>query len=271
MINQIKSILPKSTVRSVRNLIQRYQAFRLRGDAYHCPFCNHKFSAMLPAGEKHEIIQEKKIIGAGYRENALCPRCYSTDRDRLLYLYLSRKTNIERQEYSILHIAPEKSLKNYLKSFSQLHYEAGDKFDEGYENAYYDQDVMHVDLLDINKPDHSVDIVICNHVLEHIENDRQAMSEIYRIMRIGGWGILQVPISPILESTFEQPTTSPQEREHLFGQKDHVRLYGKDYKERLESIGFRVSTIHMNEVIPTEKMKIYGINPDELIYLVRKA
>ncbi|MBI9035515.1 MAG: methyltransferase domain-containing protein [Bacteroidales bacterium] len=271
MIQLIKSLIPVTTLRQLRNIIQIYQAKRLKGNTYYCPYCELQFSRMLPAGQNLKIIKEKQIIGAGFRENALCPRCYSTDRDRLIYLYLTKKSDIQSKPYKVLHFAPEKSLKKFLQSFSNISYQSGDKFMDGYKKAYYDQDVINLDLLDINKADESVDIVICNHVLEHIEDDRKAIKELFRILTPGGWGILQVPISPIIQTTLEQKTDSDQERENLFGQHDHVRLYGLDYKHRLEEIGFEVEIVDMKIELTPEEIANFAINPDEMLYLVRKA
>jgi ubiquinone/menaquinone biosynthesis C-methylase UbiE len=140
-----------------------------------------------------------------------------------------------------LHIAPDKGIYGLLKKLSNLNYTAGDYFAESYE---YDKEVIKLDITNIQFPDNSFDFLLCVHVLEHIEDDAKAMSEVYRVLKKGGQAVLQVPIDANRETTYEDASiTSPQDRIKHFGQFDHVRQYGLDYKDRLQNAGFSVEVI----------------------------
>jgi SAM-dependent methyltransferase len=128
-----------------------------------------------------------------------------------------------------------------------------------------------LDLVDVDQPDDLFDVIICNHVLEHVPDDRRAMSELYRVLKPGGFAILQVPISFVIERTIEDPSISePAERARLFGQPDHVRLYGADYPDRLGEAGFQVEVFQTSRAFAGEAEEL-EINPAENIYIGRKA
>lgn len=123
----------------------------------------------------------------------------------------------------------------------------------------------------IQFPGNSFDVIICNHVLEHIPDDHKAMSELFRVLKPNGWAILQTPMDTRRETTFEDPTaTTPQQREQLFGQSDHVRIYGRDYKDRLEATGFTVTVDDFVKTLPPETVSRFGLMADEDIYLCKK-
>ncbi|MCK9617787.1 MAG: methyltransferase domain-containing protein [Lentimicrobiaceae bacterium] len=270
MKNLLKKIIPYILGVKIRGLYQKILKFYYSGDTLYCPFCQNSFRKLLPGGFNLPVINEKKIIGAGYRENNICPRCYSTDRDRLIYLYLKEKTNIFTQNIKLLHIAPEGSIKSLIQQYPNITYSQGDKFENGYRGYYYDRKVNQMDITQIPFPDDTFDVIICNHVLEHIENDKKAMEELYRVLKPNGWAIIQVPISQTLANTFEAEANSPEERERLFGQFDHVRIYGQDYPSLLENVGFAVS-IH-NPVRDGWNINhdYYAINTLENIYVAYK-
>jgi predicted SAM-dependent methyltransferase len=163
-----------------------------------------------------------------------------------------------------LHIAPEKGLEKRLRK------QHGDYLTAD----LYEQDVMvKMDITDIQFADGSFDVILCNHVLEHVPDDRKAMSELHRVLRPGGWGILQVPISKLLRSTYEDSSiTTDAGREQAFGQSDHVRIYGPDYRERLERAGFDVDIYDWTTEIERfgGGRNIFGLNPQESIYRVSK-
>lgn len=238
----------------------RYYGFR-----YRCPFCNAHLKLFLPSGYHFPILKEKYIIGGGYRQNALCPICGSMDRERLLYLYLRHKTEIFKRPARLLHIAPESKIKAVLHKNVNINYLTTDFSRKGV--------MMTMDITDISCRDNSFDTIICNHVLEHIIDDRKAMSELYRILKPGGWAILQVPISASLESTYEDfSIITPLERERVFGQADHVRIYARDYAQRLEQAGFAVDIFEWsanNHYFGGQKNK-FGLIEDEPVYCARK-
>lgn len=175
-----------------------------------------------------------QIIGAGRRKSVICPGCNSTDRDRLLYVYINQCVDInKRAEYCIL---PRTSIGSFLQKLAPDNYVAGVKYHEGF---YYSKNVKLFDIKAIPYDNESFDLILCNHVLEHIDEDDKAMRELYRVLASGGKAILQVPWSPLLKTTVEDPSvTDEAKREELFGQFDHVRLYGNDYPQRIENAGF---------------------------------
>jgi SAM-dependent methyltransferase len=209
------------------------------------------------------ILKEKSVIGAGYRQNRTCPGCESIDRERLVYVYLARKTSVFRNNLKLLHVAPEKKLQEVLAAAPNIEYYSVDI------SSQLAKDRM--DITDLKYHSNCFDVVICNHVLEHVQDDRKAMSEIHRVLKPGGWAVLQVPISLLLDHTVEDArVVMPEEREKLFGQADHVRIYGRDYKARLESTGFRVERYSFTEEFGKTECHKYGLIAEEHVYVCRK-
>jgi len=183
-----------------------------------------------------EVLQKYGVIGGGWRPECACPECRSSDRERLVYEFLRRKTDVFRHSTSVLHLAPEANLRKVL---------ARDSLADPYltSDLQMPEASVHADLTALPFPDASFGLIICNHVLEHIKDEAQALSELRRILRKGGMAVLQVPISRMNAGTDDespQQSLAPAERELRFGQNDHVRLYGQDYPKRLERAGFRV-------------------------------
>lgn len=226
------------------------------GKGRKCPICG---------GEK------RKFLPYGYgkvREDALCPKCLSLERHRLLWHYLMNN-NSERERIknlpTILHIAPEVCL---MREFKRIYLSAPQNYiTADLESPLAD---MHFDVQQIPMADSSVDIIICNHLLEHVESDHKALKEMYRIMRPGGLGIMLAPIDYTLETTFEDDTiTDPKQRAEVFGQYDHRRIYGKDYLERLRAAGFEAFEIdYAAEFSDSDRTK-FSFGSDKL-YIVRK-
>ena len=208
----------------------------------------------------------RKFLPYGYgkqRENALSPGTLSLERHRQMWLYLQNETDFFTKNYKVLHIAPEQEFLRKFKKMKNLDYTSADLF-----SPLVD---VKADILDLPFADESFDVVICNHVLEHIEDDRKAMSELYRVMKKGGWGILQVPMKNSLEKTYEDFTiTNPKERQKHFGQYDHVRWYGMDYFDRLKSVGFDAEANFYSQKFSEEDIKRFGLNKNEILPVVRK-
>lgn len=224
---------------------------------------------MLPGGFNLQVIKEKEIIGGGYRTNNICPRCQSTDRDRLVFLYLKDKTDFFIQNQKVLHVAPEPSLFKVFKKLPNLDYLAGTKYQEGF---YYSDELPVIDLRALSSDDDEFDFVIANHVLEHIKEDKQVLAEILRVLKPGGVAILQVPIANKLEKTFEDDTIKTKsDREKYFGQFDHVRLYGKDYPNRLSAAGFEVTKTKPGDgKWEVNNLLRYALNSSEYLYVASK-
>jgi SAM-dependent methyltransferase len=253
----IKKFIPITLIHKIKSILYY-------GDRYFCPLCNYSSKDLKKIGFDIEVLRQKEVIGGGHR-NAGCPICDSTDRERLVYTYLSKKLNIfkKSKDLKILHLAPERSLSRVLFSFGFNHYICGDLYTEGYSYPDY---VQNMNVLDIPYEDNYFDVILCNHLLEHVPDDLNAMKELYRVLAKGGKAILQVPISKNSDETFEDfSITDPKEREAVFGQYDHVRIYGQDYVQRLTSAGFVVERTNISGEFPK-----YGLATDEDIFIGNK-
>ena len=203
----------------------------------------------------------RKFLSYGYqnlRENALCPGTLSLERHRLLWLYLTRKTNFLNQSFKVLHIAPEQVFYTKFKAIKDWEYTTTD---------------LHSPLADIKADicalpfnNDQYDLIFCNHVLEHIPDDKKAMEELYRVLKKGGTLIAQVPLNEELDETFEDYTiTDKKERTRIFGQYDHVRVYGKDYYTRLNTVGFESKGITFINTMSIEEIDRFGLPQKERI------
>ncbi|MBC7556952.1 MAG: class I SAM-dependent methyltransferase [Chryseobacterium sp.] len=208
----------------------------------------------------------RKFLPYGYgkqRENALSPGTLSLERHRQMWLYLKNETDFFSKKYKVLHMAPEQSFFKRFRKMKNLDYLTADLF-----SPIVD---VKADILDLPFENESFDVVFCNHVLEHIEDDKKAMSELYRVMKPGGWGIIQVPMKNSLEKTYEDFTIKdPKERQKHFGQYDHVRWYGMDYFQRLESVGFNVEKKFYSQKFTAEDRKRFGLMENEILPVVFK-
>jgi SAM-dependent methyltransferase len=223
-----------------------------RGNEVTCPVCIQSFRKFLPYGRINP------------RENALCPNCLSLERHRLMWLYLKERTAFFKSGLQVLHIAPEAC---FIKRFEKIH---GDR----YITADIESPLAKVkmDIHQIPFKENTFDVVLCNHVLEHVKDDIKAMNEIQRVLKPDGFAILQVPFfNPVPERTFEDPTiTDRQEREKIFGQDDHVRKYGKDYPQRIKRAGFKPLEDPYVDTLEEKIRKKFGLVKGEIIYGGRK-
>lgn len=255
----VKKIIPKKYLGDVRLLYNHFRALSYFGLKYQCNICNGHFREFLPMGINKKVTND--IVGGGYRF-ALCPRCRSTDRERLIYWYIIHKTNILNSSKSIklLHIAPERNLQKVFRASSKMEYINGDL------NPLIAEEV--IDITDINFENNYFDFIICNHVLEHVKDDKKATLELFRVLKPSGEAILQVPMFKTTIKTFEDfSIVLSEEREKYFGQKDHLRIYGKDYKEKLESAGFKVKLFDVKNYLENKDITKHGINSEEILYI----
>lgn len=248
LITFIIRFVPRTFLQRVAGIGLKILSLFYRGKNVICPVCNHQFTKFLPYGR----------INA--RPNALCPNCLSLERHRLIWLYLDEQTEFFKKPQAILHIAPEAC---FIKPFRKIH-------GKSYVTADIESPLADVkmDIHNITFPDNTFDVILCNHVLEHVRDDIQAMREIKRVLKPGGFAILQVPLfSPLSEKTFEDlSVTDPRERERLFGQSDHVRKYGKDYAQRIQQSGLKAVEDDFATNIDLDKAKKYGVARHEIIY-----
>lgn len=226
------------------------------GKGKECPLCGCKRRKFLPYGYVSQ------------RENALCPNCLALERHRTLWLWLINESDIGRGAVAlprILHVAPEVAL---MRKFRKMYASSPDRYvTADLESPLAD---MHFDIQHIPIGNGEFDVVICNHILEHVEDDRLALREIYRVMCKGGWGVILSPIDTEREATFEDDTiTDEAERTRIFGQYDHRRIYGRDYADRLREAGFEVYEYDYANALPPQQKELYALT-DEVIYAVRK-
>jgi SAM-dependent methyltransferase len=235
------------------------------GRRLECPFCGWHFRRFRPAGFHYPVIIEKRVIGGHYLPDNICPRCLSNARERLAYLFLRDRTTLFAREALLLHLAPEPELASSLKRSRNLRYVSADLFLPGVMTRF---DILHMPF-----PADTFDAVICNHVMEHVADDGVAMAEVHRVLKPGGWALLQVPIALALApgETIEDPSaTTEADRIRVFGQEDHVRLYAAaDYVNRLGQAGFRVTVSTCEAELPGAAVR-YGLEPAELIFLCAK-
>lgn len=216
-------------------------AARYGGDARECPVCERSFGRFRP----------RSGVGEFDRPDAICPNCLSKERDRQVILFLRERTALFTGGVrSMLHVAPEPVL--------------GELFSKAVGSGYLSVDLQRrnvmerMDITAIPKPDESYDAVYCSHVLEHVPDDRLAMRELHRVLKPGGWAVLNVPVT--VEATFEDPSiTDPEERHRAYGQHDHVRAYGPDYADRLREAGFAVEVYAARDHLPADLVDRYGL------------
>jgi len=237
---------------------------RSLGGDLQCPFCRFRFSRFSPnAGAASPLFEQEHVVGGGPFQNADCPLCGSFERERHVYLYLRDQTDVLSRSLRLLHVAPERRVERVLRRAKQIDYLTVDL-----EASRAD---LKCDLTNIPLESNSFDVILCNHVLEHIPNDRAAMRELARVMKPNGWAMLQVPLAISLAETREDPTINTEQlRLFHFGQRDHVRIYGRDYAERLASVGFVVERHDTRVACGDDYVHRHGLIPDELIYIARK-
>lgn len=231
-----------------------------------CCICGTRFEHYLPTGTGAKVWKDLHGVGAGERE-AICPNCGSSDRERLVYLFFKDifHPSLKGRQISLLHIAPETQLSKFLRNLPNVNYTAADKRCEGYSYPDYVKDIDIMDMSDI--ADNTYNVIVCNHVLEHVANDIDAMRGLRRILKNDGIAILQVPLALKLDKTREDSSiTTPEDRFEAYGQSDHVRLYGIDYPDRLRQAGFVVETLDL----ASRYSHKYGLNKNELLHVCHK-
>ncbi len=225
-------------------------AFFYRGKQVHCPVDGRSYRKFLPYGRIHP------------RPNALCPGSLTLERHRLLWLYLQEKTNFFDKPIRLLHVAPEICFVERFERLSHIDYLSADL------DSPWAQ--VKMDLHDVPFADNSFDVALCNHVMEHVRDDIRCMQEILRVLKPGGWAIIQSPTYD-LETTYEDPSiVDPKERERAYGQDDHLRRYGHDYGDRLRQAGFVVTEDDYVKHFSPEKIRYYALLPEEIIYFCEK-
>ena len=257
-------MLVQTTKKLRKHARQVLTTVRYSGGQRACHLCERRVRGFQPDGLDMPVLKEQHVIGGGYRADYACPFCLSSDRERLVYSYLQRETQLLQGGGRLLHIAAEKQLQRILCQVPGLQYMTAD--------IERPRNQLRMDLVAIPCADNSFDAILCNHVLEHVSDDAIAMAELRRVLKPTGFAILQVPIAPDLTHTAEDPNlSSPAQREQAYGQADHVRLYGRDYPERLKAAGFQVECFSPTETYGSELVYKYGLLPQEVLYVCRKS
>ena len=247
-----------------RETVKRSWYFGLK---YRCFICGARTRTRMTIIANVPEMTEKKVVGAEYVPNDDCPVCYANRRSRLVYAYLTRIRQLQPGDV-VLHFAPELSLYRYVFRGSEVEYHPADLNPAGYAEI---PQVEQVDVTAIPYPDKTFDLILCNHVLEHVPDDRRAMRELRRVLKDDGVALLQAPLALALDDTDEDLSiTDPAERERRFGQFDHVRLYAvRDYAERLSEAGFNVELTPSREIVGVRSDLSLDVNPHERLVIGR--
>ena len=245
------NLIPRPLLISFSFFIRPVFAFYYRGTTFEDPIDGKTFRSFLPYGYESP------------RENVLSPSTLSLERHRLLWLFLKTETDFFTSPLKVLHFAPEQAFYERFRKLENLEYTTTDL-----NSPLAD---VKADICNLPFSEDTFDVILCNHVLEHIPNDTKAMEELYRVLKPGGWGIFQIPQDLTRTQTFEDDSiTDKTERAKIFGQYDHVRIYGKDYFNKLRSIGFQVAEIDYTQQLSPEDIDRYRLAKGEIIPLVRK-
>jgi SAM-dependent methyltransferase len=244
----ILNTIPRPWLIKVSYLVRPIIAFYLKGNKYTDPIDGKSFRKFLPYGYENQ------------RENALSPSTLSLERHRLLWLFLKDETTFftSKEKQKVLHIAPEQCFLDIFRKQQNIEYITSDL-----ESQIAD---IKADICNLPFKNNTFDVVFCNHVLEHITDDTKAMQELYRVLKPNGMGIFQIPQDLSREKTFEDNTiTDQKERTKIFGQYDHVRVYGRDYFNKLRAVGFRVDEVDYTKKITSEKLEKFCLMKNEIL------
>jgi SAM-dependent methyltransferase len=244
----ILNTIPRPILIRLSIVVRPILAFLLKGNKFTDPIDGKSFKMFLPYGYGKQ------------RNNVLSPSTLSLERHRLLWLYLQNETNFFTSEtkLKVLHFAPEQEFYKRFKKQSNIAYTTTDLL-----SPLAD---VKADICNLPFNNNEYDIVLCNHVLEHIPDDTKAMQELYRVLKPGGMGIFQIPQDLSRAVTFSDDSiTDQKERAKIFGQYDHVRVYGRDYFDKLRSIGFQVEEVDYTNTISPKLVEKYCLAKGEII------
>ena len=239
-------IFPRSFLIRLSLIFQPLLRWYFNGNQFEDPIDGSKYKKFLPYGYGREL-----------RQNALCPGTLSLERHRLLWLYLKRETDFFKHKLKVLHLAPEQVFYRYFKQFDHWDYTTVDL-----NSPIAD---IKADVCNLPFEKNSFNLILCNHVLEHIPDDRQAMSELFRVLKKGGTMIAQVPLDQKRTKTFEDKSILKSiDRTKAFGQYDHVRIYGNDFYSRLQSVGFKTNDYDLFPKLKSSEIKYYGLKYEKI-------
>tara|TARA_B100001758_G_C18361426_1_gene585971 strand:- start:185 stop:952 length:768 start_codon:yes stop_codon:yes gene_type:complete len=251
IISLATRLIPRHYLQHVSHFFLQFISLFIRGNKFEDPINGMTYRKLLPYGRLRP------------RKNAIAPDSMSLERHRLMWLFMKEKTNLFTDNLKFLHIAPEYCFIKLFKAMKNLDYTTGDLI-----SPWAD---VKMDVHTIPFEENSFDVVICNHVLEHVDDSEKVMAELYRVMKPGGWGIFQVPIDTnSLDTKEDKSITNPKERERLYWQDDHLRLFGLDYGKKLASAGFKVTESDFINELDSELVERYALPKEEIIYFCEK-
>jgi predicted SAM-dependent methyltransferase len=275
----LRAILPTRAKEVLRRIQFRYKFRDVLGDAHFCPVCGNGVSNFTPLAAicdgkfvRDTVVKHRRYPVSEYEtlnvDQFLCPICGAQDKARLYALYLrkvlERYRGQEGNPITLVHFAPEGGLGDLIRQYHSVNYVTADLYRTDVDEK--------VDITNMKRyKSDSINAFICSHVLEHIQDDSKALSELHRVLSVDGWGILMVPILLPLDSTYEDPTINTDEgRLDAFGLEDHVRVYAKnDFKNKLVAAGFVVSE-YGKAYFGTQQFARCGITEKSVLYVVRK-
>jgi predicted SAM-dependent methyltransferase len=244
----ILNTIPRPILIRLSYIARPILAFLLKGNTFTDPIDGRSFKMFLPYGYGNQ------------RNNVLSPSTLSLERHRLMWLYLNNETDFfsSTKKKKVLHFAPEQAFYKLFRTQKNIDYTTTDLF-----SPLAD---VKADICNLPFEDNSYDIILCNHVLEHIPDDTKAMQELFRVLKPGGMGIFQIPQDLSRDITFSDDSiTNQKERAAIFGQYDHVRIYGRDYFDKLRSIGFKVVEEDYTAKLKPELVEKYCLAKGEII------
>ena len=251
LFKTLLNIIPRPILIRMSYIVRPLLVIWLKGNRYTDPIDGKSFRKFLPYGYENQ------------RENVLSPSTLSLERHRLLWLYLKNETDFFTAPKKMLHFAPEQAFYQRFRQQKNLDYTTTDL-----SSPLAD---VKADICNLPFYDNEFDVIFCNHVLEHIPDDTKAMQELFRVLKPGGWAVLQIPQDLSRETTFEDDSiTDRKERAKIFGQYDHVRIYGRDYFDKLRNIGFEIQAIDYTKTLSDSDIEHYCLAKGEIIPVVRK-
>ena len=247
----VLNTIPRPLLIRLSYVVRPVMAVALKGSTFTDPIDGKSFKTFLPYGYGTQ------------RNNVLSPSTLSLERHRLLWLYLKNETDFFSAPKKVLHFAPEQAFYKRFRALKNLDYTTTDLL-----SPLAD---VKADICNLPFEANSFDVILCNHVLEHIPDDTKAMQELYRILKPGGMGVFQIPQDLSRDITFEDDTiTDKKERAKIFGQYDHVRVYGRDYFDKLRAIGFKVNEVDYTTTLTDSEITKYCLAQGEIIPVVYK-
>lgn len=258
-------------MKALKNRIRRrlwLMAFSY-GNRFHCVFCGKSYARFLGTGVRRDAFTRQDVVGAGPKKNARCPNCHSKDRARLQLLFLRERTEVFRKPHRLLHIAPDPHLARVLHDAETIDYVCG-----GLTNRLVlDFNPLDIDVTAIPFDAEQFDVVLCNHVLPYVRDDDLALREIHRVLRPGGFAIVQVPLGLALDETYEVPDLEIDGDNTLahYGLRWVLRTYGRDYEQKLARNGFEVKRHNAIRERWLPDIERHGIDPREDIYVATRS